>query len=378
MPDTKRALLIFIEYFLPGYKFGGPIQSVANIINLLKEEYDISLVTRDRDQGDSQSYPGFTLNEWIQKDGYRIQYLSPQMLTLNTINQLLVQKPYNFIYTNSLLSNFTRLLLIANWFSPFRLIIAPRGELHPGAVRLKLYKKIPYFILVKLLASHSLSWHATDEEELALIEQRFGMRAKNKIYLAPAIPRSLPLRPVYVKQKDHLKLIFVARLARNKGLDFLLHVLEAVKEGTILLTIYGPAVDPTYWQDCEKIIAGLPANILVDYRGYLPHSSLEQELQQFDFLVMPTHGENFGHIIFESLSSGLPVLISDKTPWRNLSQIQAGFDIPLVKKLWINKLIECIKLDNNQHNDMVKAAHRLSVQYIQSKSFMIKYKNLFS
>ena len=43
----------------------------------------------------------------------------------------------------------------------------------------------------------------------------------------------------------------------------------------------------------------------------------------------PTFGENFCHVIREALSAGCPVLISDQTPWRNLQECGAGWDLPL-------------------------------------------------
>ena len=36
--------------------------------------------------------------------------------------------------------------------------------------------------------------------------------------------------------------------------------------------------------------------------------------QEYDLLFLPTKGENFGHVILESMSAGTPVLISDTTP----------------------------------------------------------------
>ena len=34
----------------------------------------------------------------------------------------------------------------------------------------------------------------------------------------------------------------------------------------------------------------------------------------------PTRGENFGHVIFEALKAGLPVITSDHTPWNFLDK----------------------------------------------------------
>ena len=38
--------------------------------------------------------------------------------------------------------------------------------------------------------------------------------------------------------------------------------------------------------------------------------------KKHDLFVLPTRGENFGYVIIESLSAGLPALISDKTSWK--------------------------------------------------------------
>jgi glycosyltransferase involved in cell wall biosynthesis len=46
---------------------------------------------------------------------------------------------------------------------------------------------------------------------------------------------------------------------------------------------------------------------------------------------LPTRGENFGHVISESLQAGCPVLISDQTPWQGLEEKKAG---------WVNSLLQ--------------------------------------
>ena len=51
MPEKKK-ILIFIDWFLPGYKAGGPIQSVVNLINHLGHEYDFDVVTSNKDLGE--------------------------------------------------------------------------------------------------------------------------------------------------------------------------------------------------------------------------------------------------------------------------------------------------------------------------------------
>jgi glycosyltransferase involved in cell wall biosynthesis len=48
-----------------------------------------------------------------------------------------------------------------------------------------------------------------------------------------------------------------------------------------------------------------------------------------DLFILPTLGENYGHVIVEAWAAGVPVLLSDQTPWRGLSGKRIGWDFPL-------------------------------------------------
>lgn len=55
---------------------------------------------------------------------------------------------------------------------------------------------------------------------------------------------------------------------------------------------------------------------------------------------MPTKGENYGHAITEALCAGLPMLIANTTPWRDLKTKGIGWDIPLDKPEMFVQAIE--------------------------------------
>ena len=380
MDAARPKILIFIEHYLPGYKFGGPIRSVANLVSLLKSHYDIFLVTRDRDQGDRQPYTDVVIGQWIRKDGYSLLYLPPHQFGIGTVRRLLAERTYDYLYTNSLFSRFTRVLLLLSVFTRRRLTIAPRGELHEGALRLKAYKKRPYVSLMRLLTDRLVIWHATDQQEVEAIQRTFDgpQVACVPIRFAPDMPGSLAIRNAWHKSPGQLRLLSLARLARNKGLKFLLECLTNVPEGDVVLDIYGPIVDARYWEECQQLIRAMPAHCKVTYQGELNHALVGQTMRQYDFLAMPTHGENFGHVIFEALSSGLPVLISDQTPWRDLEKLQAGFDIPLDRQAWLEKLTHCLNLDSSRYSDSSKASVKLSNTYLHSQSFEQDYIKIFS
>ena len=76
MNTRKRRILIFIDWFTPAYKAGGPIKSISNFVNHLSSDFNLFIVTSDRDLGDNHPYSNVKFNHWIQNDEYSIIYLS--------------------------------------------------------------------------------------------------------------------------------------------------------------------------------------------------------------------------------------------------------------------------------------------------------------
>jgi glycosyltransferase involved in cell wall biosynthesis len=113
-----------------------------------------------------------------------------------------------------------------------------------------------------------------------------------------------------------------------KNLEFALRVLAEVKT-EVLFTIYGIKQDSRHWNKCQSLIDRLPFNIRVIDKGELSHAEVRQTLSLHDLFFLPTRGENFGHVIHEALSSGLPVLLSDQTPWNEVSALGIGWVYPL-------------------------------------------------
>ena len=76
MNFKQNKVVVFIDWFLPGYKAGGPIRSVANIIDHLGSEFEFYIITSDRDLGDSLPYENIVTDQWQIKKDYNVIYLS--------------------------------------------------------------------------------------------------------------------------------------------------------------------------------------------------------------------------------------------------------------------------------------------------------------
>ena len=62
--SNQTKILVFADWYLPGYTAGGPIRSIANLVG--KRDYDLSIVTSDRDHGSSTAFRDLTFNKWVQ------------------------------------------------------------------------------------------------------------------------------------------------------------------------------------------------------------------------------------------------------------------------------------------------------------------------
>ena len=76
----KPVILCFIPNYLPGYKSGGPVISLSNLVNALKNYIDFYIVTSDRDLNDKKAYKDIIVNIWNKLFSSNIYYLSKKNL----------------------------------------------------------------------------------------------------------------------------------------------------------------------------------------------------------------------------------------------------------------------------------------------------------
>jgi len=166
------------------------------------------------------------------------------------------------------------------------------------------------------------------------------------------------------KKAGQAKMVFLSRFMRKKNFNWLLDHLHDVK-GDLSIDIYGPIEDADYWQKCQEIINTLPANIKIEPRGPVAHEGAANTLAKYHFFVLPTLGENFGHIFVEALAAGCPLIISDRTPWRNLEEQGIGWDMPLEEpESWLNVINNCLEMNNTDYSEMSQRARKFAVDWL--------------
>src|SRR5579859_3072185 len=76
----KPSVTVLVGHYLPGMKAGGPIRSIANLVEGLGDEIDFRIVTRDRDLGDTAPYRAIVPNRWTAIGKGQVRYTSAERL----------------------------------------------------------------------------------------------------------------------------------------------------------------------------------------------------------------------------------------------------------------------------------------------------------
>jgi|SRR5712664_394495 len=357
MENKKPIILTFVRYYLPGYKSGGLVRSIANTVDHLGDEFDFNIITADRDSGDTKPYPNIAVDAWNTVGNAKVYYASPGIRSLNRLVKLASATPHDLVYFNSVFAPVFTLWPLLNRNLrriPSRpVVLAPRGEFSEGALALKRWKKIPYVTGARMLNFHrDVIWQASSQYEAEDIRRMLGSIAR-KIVIAPDLPSVVGDSGAtnYMRSQGPLRVVFLSRIVPMKNLDFALRVLRHVS-APVEFNIYGPKEVKDYWRQCQTLITSLPEHIRVTYPGEVEHSKVASIMASHDLLLLPTRGENYGHVIAEALSAGTPVLIADTTPWRNLKQAGVGWDLPLTAEQPYAECIDyCAGLDPTAYLD---------------------------
>lgn len=360
---AQPRILSLLGCYWPGNEATGPSQSFRAFATGLKSDFDIRVVARD-EAGNTQSV-------WQFDDVVPRMQLPIGRFGAVGLFCLLRSIPHDILLLNGFHDReFTIPALVGRKLGliPHKAtIVSPRGEFAEGALSLKSGKKGAYHHAARLSRLTSGIWfHATADHERNDIKVtglpcRGILQAPN-VRLLPAVPDLSP--PV---RQGPLRIAFLGRISPVKNLEFALDVLARVSV-PVVFNIYGPIVDADYWHRLQGKIVQLPDNISVIAHGALPHDRVMKTMAVHDLFFLPTLGENFGHAINEALSAGLPVLISDKTPWRCLAQHGAGWDLPLSELQAFVDVIEALVIAPSEDRFSYRSKARALAERSYSES----------
>lgn len=322
-------VLAWADYYEPGYRAGGPIASLRYLALDQPADVELRLVTRCRDLGSRLPYADVPTDQWTGRSKWIVWYFSPSSLAawIRLIRAIRRYRP-DVYYCNSYFSPaFSRvpLLMIRAGILPRApVLLAPRGELLPGALALKNRKKRYVRALSAVLGLDSMVslWQASTTAEGREIRSALGQHARCAVVTNSASLQ--PLRMSRSRSGNRTRVLFLGRVSPIKNIHVVIEVAAALEE-SMDLHIYGPIDNVAYWNRCKSLIQG-SRNIF--YHSEVLTSDVAQVIREHDFLVLVSDSENFGHVVLEALRLATPVIVSETTPWSSAVAGRAGYVVP--------------------------------------------------
>jgi glycosyltransferase involved in cell wall biosynthesis len=381
MSSDKKRILVCIDWYEPGFKAGGPIRSVANMVNALKSHYEFYILTSAYDLGETEPYPGIELNQWHDQNGVFVKYMDHRALTMSSVKGNVEEIAPDIIYLNSLFSKLFTIapLMVANR-RRIKVVLAPRGMLGQGALEIKKGKKKLFLTLARYSGFYRrVKWHASTVEEESEIKRVFGKRAH--VFIAQNIPiaQSKSMDEILdQKNTGTCRFIFLSRIAMKKNLDMAIVAAKKLHaKMPLYFDIYGNIEDQEYWDTFKDEIKD-HGNIKIEYKGVLNPSAIADVYMKADFMVLPTRHENYGHAIVEAWANGCPVIISKNTPWKNLNVQDLGWDVDITDPENLRRAMqESIDIDFTTYITMVRASYTYFHEKICEESVLVANRQLF-
>jgi glycosyltransferase involved in cell wall biosynthesis len=363
-------ILIISPYYWPANNGGGGQVSVENMVASIQSNNEITVLCNK-----VNLTPQAGQNFILVNNGIKIIYFSWK----NFLRVILFfrKKKFDVIYFNSF---FSPLCIVFNFIFFFRsylkVIISPKGELYEGALKNKYFlKKCWLFLFKKTFKRFVL--HSTSFQESNLLKLIFP---DNIIKLA----RDIPSQNINISEPSNLesntfKIIFCSSIVPKKNLEFVISILMEINS-PIIFDIWGHAADQMYFNGVLEKLKKMPKNINWSYKGSLPFSSAKSIFNSYDLFIFPTLGENYGHVIYESLACGCPVLLSKgTTPWDNLESKGVGYNLHLNdKNIWIEKVNFFIKLSSEYRNQQKWKCKSYIAREFDINTIIIENQNLFN
>ena len=214
------------------------------------------------------------------------------------------------------------------------LVLAPRGMLEPWAIGHHAWKKRLAATLVHPGALPGVTaWHATAESEADNLRRLPAWLrapvaapvcvASNGIAApdpAAAAPDRAAWLAAYPELRDTRVALFYGRFHRKKRVAELIELWRSVPRPGWTLLVAGLPGDYAVADLSALAASAPPASRVVIADG----SAMPPPYALSSLFLLPSHSENFGQAVAEALAAGVPALVTDTLPWRELDSVGAG------------------------------------------------------
>jgi glycosyltransferase involved in cell wall biosynthesis len=319
-------ILHLIRTLDPSY--GGPVFGLIAVASkMIEQGHDVDVATLDKQTYSTYKFNVIQFKKTFLNYGFNLDFFI--WLKKN-------HTKYDLIFVNGVWQFHSLAIALVGRKKYF---LFTHGMLDPWFQEKYIFKHIKKYIywlfFERLTLKNSIAVLFISKDEQKLATKSFPFHH----YKSKVIGFGLPeiKKPIYKDFKNSSfynkitkrkkLLLHIGRIDHKKGTDILLEIFKKYPELKKDFVLIIGGYDHNSWarklfnEYCEII-----DNKNIFWLGPISNNERSLLLHMADFFVLPSHSENFGLVIPEALSVGLPVLISNKVNiYETILKYNAGF-----------------------------------------------------
>ena len=334
-----------LEVFYPS-QAGGPANTIYWITkNISKHGFEPIVVATNK--GIQKDFP---LNKWVEFDGCRAIYVKTRFLHFPLFQIFVALKHFyraDIVHISSVFFPTAFITAFAARFLKKKIAWSARGEIDEKALNHSRLRKRPILWLIKKIIGVKPFFHSTCDEETEFIKQVFGNNVK-----VSQIPNYLEIPPEFQKNTENY-FLYIGRIHPKKAIDNLIRAVSISKdflESNFILKIAGKGKQE-FEDALHKLVKELNLSHKIIFLGQVEGIEKQKLLADAYFTIMPSHTENFGVVVLESLAQSTPVIASKGSPWKSLEEKHIGFWIENSPEVISETIEKVLRLSKSQYEN---------------------------
>lgn len=319
-----------------------------------------------------------TSNQPVEIEGVDVRFLNISLYRWfkleNEFKLLLQNENPDIVHINGIWLPQTFLFQQVAQQLGIKVVLSPHGMLEQYILDRHSFKKmlaLAFYQRNTIMKANFL--HATAQSELDQIH-KLG-------YMQPAsiIPNGIEIKDI--KQKTEWKsitnILFLSRVHPKKGLELLIEAVAQLPLTNFKIKIAGEG-DADYIQSLKKLANQKKVSERFDFVGGVYGNQKWELYNESDLFILPTYSENFGIVVAEALSTGLPVITTTGTPWLELETEKCGWWVDLNVPKLVKALTEAIQLQPEELKAMALRGRELVKEKYEIKAVALQMKEFYN
>jgi glycosyltransferase involved in cell wall biosynthesis len=202
------------------------------------------------------------------------------------------------------------------------LVISPHGMLEPWALTAKSVRKhIALALFQRTVLDSAALLMVTADSEYESVRRAGFAQPVAIVPLGVTLPATMARHD---GAADVRTCVFLSRIHPKKGLLALIEAWHRTRRPGWRFIIAGPDEDGHLGQVIEAL-RDFGVQDQFEIRAVVEGAAKRELFESADVFVLPTFSENFGVVVAEAMSYGIPVLTTRGAPWAVLERINAGW-----------------------------------------------------